>query len=101
MSNDLTLVNGLSSRHLWLIVFVATTILWVTSGIRLSLGLLVQPIIHSSTLDIKQISFALAITQLMWGVSQPVTGVLAHKFGAWWVLCLGMILLAVGCLAAS
>ncbi len=87
------------TQKMWLIVFIGATILLITSGIRLSLGLFVKPIVSSSDIDIKQISFALAITQLMWGVSQPIKGALADRYGAWCVLFGGTLLLAVGCLA--
>lgn len=88
-------------RHFnpWLLVGIAASILLITSGIRLSLGLFVKPIANSSHIDIVQISFALAIAQLMWGISQPITGALADRFGAWWVLLIGTLLLALGCLA--
>lgn len=47
--------------------------------------------------SVVQISFALAVTQLMWGVSQPIVGAVADKFGALTVLVGGTLLLAVGC----
>ena len=75
-----------SKNQLWLLVAAAAVILLITSGIRLSLGLFIKPIDASANIGIVQISFALAVTQLMWGVSQPVTGALADKFGAWRVL---------------
>lgn len=81
----------------WLLVFFASTILLITSGIRLSLGLFVEPISSTTPMTIVELSFALAITQLMWGVSQPITGALADRFGAWRVLFAGTLLLAVGC----
>ncbi|WP_208717129.1 MFS transporter [Actinobacillus indolicus] len=81
----------------WTFVFIAATILLVTSGIRLSLGLFVQPISSTTEISIVQMSFALAVTQLMWGVSQPITGALADRFGAWWVILGGTLLLAIGC----
>lgn len=81
----------------WTFVFIAATILLVTSGVRLSLGLFVQPISSTTEISIVQMSFALAVTQLMWGVSQPITGALADRFGAWWVILGGTLLLAIGC----
>ena len=49
----------------------------------ISFTIFVKPIANSSHIDIVQISFALAIAQLMWGISQPITGALADRFGAW------------------
>lgn len=85
------------STAVWSLVAIAATILLITTGIRLSLGLFIQPITSDTSVNIVQISFALAVTQLMWGVSQPITGAIADRFGAWWVLLFGTIVLAVGC----
>lgn len=87
-----------TSARVWLVIASAALILMITSGIRLSLGLFVKPIETSAGIGIVQISFALAVAQLMWGVSQPITGALADRYGAWWVLLLGTLLLLVGCL---
>lgn len=90
-----------SSPHtlwlVWLIVGIAALILMTTSGIRMSLGLFIEPITQMGAVNVVQISFALAVNQLMWGVSQPIVGALADKFGALFVLMGGALLLAVGC----
>lgn len=86
-----------SAKTVWLIVMVAAIILMITSGIRMSLGLFVAPITNLGEVSIVQMSFALAVSQLMWGVSQPITGALADRFGGVWVLVGGALLLAMGC----
>lgn len=86
-----------SAVAIWSLVAIAATILLITTGIRLSLGLFIQPITSDTSVNIVQISFALAVTQLMWGVSQPITGAIADRYGAWWVILLGTLVLAVGC----
>lgn len=83
---------------LWILVAIAALILLITSGVRLSLGLFVQPITEDTAVSIVEISFALAMTQLMWGVSQPITGAIADRFGAWWVLLFGTLMLIGGLL---
>lgn len=84
------------SKNVMLLVAVAGVILLITSGVRMSLGLFVKPM-TSPELDIVAISFALAICQLMWGISQPIAGALGDKFGARWVLLGGTVLLIMGC----
>lgn len=86
----------LNKKSAILLVAIAGVILLITSGVRMSLGLFVKPIANSG-LDIVSISFSLAICQLMWGISQPISGALADKFGAKWVLIGGSVLLALGC----
>ena len=68
----------------------------ITMGIRMSLGLFVQPWDNDTNMSISQISFALAVCQLMWGVSQPLTGAVADRFGAYPVLLWGTLLFAMG-----
>ena len=74
------------TKLLWLIAFAAAAVLMITMGIRMSLGLFVQPMVNSTALSIAGISFAMAMCQLMWGVAQPLSGALADRFGAWPVL---------------
>ena len=86
-----------NQRQLWLIVLAAAAVLMITMGMRMSLGLFVQPMVRDTALSIGGISFAMAVTQLMWGVSQPLAGAMADRYGAWPVLWSGTLLLALGC----
>lgn len=83
-------------KSLWWLVMAAAAVLMITMGIRMSLGLFVQPWDKDTSMSISQISFALAVCQLMWGVAQPLTGAAADRFGAYLVLFWGTLLLALG-----
>ncbi len=83
-------------RNAWWLVAAATLTLMVTMGIRQSLGLFVQPIRAGTGLSIVQISFALAVAQLVWGAAQPLFGIWADKRGSGRVLVFGGVLLVVG-----
>lgn len=85
-----------ASRMPWLLLSAATLTLLVTMGIRQSLGLFVQPIRAGTGLGIVQISFALAVAQLVWGAAQPLFGMWADKRGSGRVLVFGGVLLVVG-----
>ena len=84
-------------RIIGALVLAAAAVLLITTGARLSLGLFVQPLSQDMGLSIASISFALAVGQLMWGVSQPVLGGLSDRYGAWPVLFWGTLVLAAGC----
>jgi predicted MFS family arabinose efflux permease len=86
---------GPQRRHL-LIISAAAAILMVTMGMRQSLGLFIAPITDSTSVGYAAMSFALAIGQLMWGVSQPLFGALADRHGSSRVLVAGALLLAAG-----
>lgn len=89
-----------TNRGAWLLMVVAATILTLTMGVRQSLGLFVIPIHDSVGLSIAQISFALAVGQLMWGVAQPLFGMYADRHGSVGVVRLGGLMLAAGLLLA-
>ncbi|MDP3857172.1 MAG: MFS transporter [Stagnimonas sp.] len=95
-----TVEQGASSRSAWLLMIVAASILTLTMGVRQSLGLFVVPIHDSAGLSIAQISFALAIGQLMWGVAQPLFGMYADRRGSVGVVQLGGLMLASGLVLA-
>lgn len=80
----------------WPLLIAASAMLAITMGIRQSLGLFVQPIALDVGLGIAQISFALAIAQLVWGLVQPVFGAIADHYGPGRVLVVGGLLLAIG-----
>ena len=84
-------------KSVWIMILCAAAILMITMGIRMSLGLFVQPIMQVNSLSIAQVSFAMATTQLVWGFSQPLSGILADKLGAYVVLFWGSVLLAISC----
>lgn len=84
----------------WPIVLAATAILMVTTGVRLSLGLFVSPLNTATGLGIVSISLAMAVSQLVWGIAQPLFGALADRYGALRSLMAGTLLMALG-LAAT
>lgn len=90
-------VPGATPAHsYWPLVLAASAVLMITMGVRLSLGLYVSPINTATGLGIASISFALAIGQFMWGVSQPIFGALADRYGPGSSLFTGAVMLVLG-----
>jgi MFS family permease len=83
-------------RSPWLFMITAAAILMITMGARQSLGLFVSPLNTHTGLGITTISLAMAIGQFMWGVSQPIFGAMADRWGPVRVIALGAPLLAAG-----
>ena len=94
--SPVSLPHTYPNNGLWKPVLFASIILMVTMGVRQTIGLFVHPIVHSTTMSIAEVSMALAIGQLMWGVFQPVFGAWADKKGAMSALVLGAALLSLG-----
>lgn len=84
----------------WHILLAAGAVLTITMGVRQCLGLFVGPLHLGTGAGIVTLSFALAVGQFVWGVSQPLFGLLAERIGVFRVMALGAGLMAVG-LAAS
>lgn len=83
-------------RQTWFFVLIASAILMITMGSRQSLGLFMSPLNAHTGLGIATISFAMAIAQLVWGIAQPIFGVMADRWGPGRVIVLGAVLLAAG-----
>ena len=65
----------MTQRNAYLAVMLsAAGIFALTMGIRQSQALFISPINSSTGLGIGEISFAFAVAQLMWGVTQPFAG---------------------------
>lgn len=87
---------GSAISEFWKPVAFASIVLMITMGIRQTVGLFVHPIVNATTMSIAEMSMALAVGQLMWGVFQPLLGAWADKRGPFPVLLTGAILLAFG-----
>jgi MFS family permease len=80
----------------WSLVIVSALILMITMGSRQTMGLFISPLNTATGLGIVAISFAMAVSQLMWGVAQPIFGAVADRYGSARVVALGGLLLALG-----
>ena len=90
--------RGGSSRYL---VFAASAILLITMGARQTLGLFVAPLNRSTGAGIVAISLAMAVGQFTWGLTQPVFGAIAERFGSGIVLVAGALTLALGAILTT
>jgi predicted MFS family arabinose efflux permease len=89
-------VTGTRRSDARYLMFAAAAILLITMGARQSLGLFVAPLNKATGMGIVAISFAMAIGQFVWGLAQPVFGIVADRFGSRWVLIAGAVILATG-----
>jgi len=65
-------------------------------GVRQSVALFIGPINSTTGLGIAAISLAFACAQLMWGITQPIAGAAADKYGTGRVVAVGAVLVMLG-----
>ncbi len=76
-------------------------ILTIAMGIRHGFGLFLQPISHDMGWGRETFALAIAVQNLVWGVTQPFTGMISDKYGAARVVIGGAALYALGLVAMA
>jgi MFS family permease len=84
------------TRRLWIMLICGILIVLICNGFRLTFGIFLRPI--SGDLDFGRQAFGLMIASqtLLFGLAQPVAGLLADRYGAAKVIVVGAVLYAVG-----
>ncbi|MCC6196652.1 MAG: MFS transporter [Burkholderiales bacterium] len=70
-----------SRRSMLLLLVLSGTIISTSLGLRQSLGLFLQPMTVDFGISAATFGFAIALQNLVWGVSQPFVGALADRHG--------------------
>lgn len=83
-------------RHTLLLVLLGSLVISVAMGLRHGFGLFLEPMSSDLGWGREVFAFALALQNLIWGLSQPFTGALADRFGAARVVAIGGLLYALG-----
>jgi MFS family permease len=79
-----------------LVLLAAGGVFAVTMGARQSMGLFLSVINSTTGLGLASISLAFGVGQLWWGLTQPVAGLIADRYGAGRVLLFGLLLVCLG-----
>jgi predicted MFS family arabinose efflux permease len=85
-------------RNSALILLGASLILALSLGIRHGFGLFLPPMSSEFGWGREVFAFAIALQNLIWGLTQPFTGALADRFGAKRTVMVGGVLYVVGLL---
>ncbi len=73
----------------------------IAFGPRSAMGFFQLPIVQDMGWDRSIFGMAMALQNLLWGIGQPLFGVIADKFGTWRVLALGAGLYILGLFVMS
>jgi MFS family permease len=79
-----------------LVIGFGSLIALIAFGPRSTLGFFLTPLSSANHWGRDVFAFALALQNLLWGVGQPLGGIVADRFGSVRVLCGGALLYALG-----
>ncbi len=91
-----TTVSGRRRIGLGWVLLAAGGVFAVSMGARQSLGLFLSVINSTTGLGLASISLAFGVGQLWWGLTQPLAGMVADRYGAGRVIVTGLALIALG-----
>ncbi len=94
MKSSGRLKNGL--RQPWVFVVAGGLIMGLALGIRHATGLFQLPVILDRGWTREVFGFSIAVQNLVWGLAQPLTGMVADRYGSVRVMVAGLVLYGVG-----
>ena len=86
----------LTTSQRWSILAGAAILLSLAMGMRQSFGLFQPSIIRDVGITVADFSLATALQNVVWGVTQPVVGMLADRYGSRYVMLGGVLVYAAG-----
>ena len=92
--------NALNQKAFWILT-AGPLMLAITLGIRHAFGVFLVPMSIDNGWGRETFGFAIALQNLIWGLSQPVVGHYADKLGAKPVMLVGGLLYALGLLGMA
>ena len=94
--NDLPPRGAPAPLSMQQVLLCGAVIVTLSMGIRHGFGLWLQPITQDRGWTRETFAFAIAVQNIAWGLSGPIAGMVADRFGAYRVLVAGALLYACG-----
>ena len=95
LKKGLQMIPGLDRKR-WAILLGASLLLSLAMGMRQSMGLFLPPVTKAFGIAAAEFTFAIAVQNMVWGLSQPFVGALADRIGLRPVMMAGGLLYALG-----
>jgi len=95
-------MSSSNPQYRWVMILLfASALVSVTFGVRQAFGLFLIPISSEFDGGVQLFSLAIALQNLIWGLSSPLFGAAADRFGAWRVAAFGVLIYAAGLLCMA
>ena len=99
-SHDASALQLAASPPWWrttvFLLLAAGLVMGLALGVRHVQGLFLLPVIAERGWTRETFGFGMAVQNLVWGIAQPFTGMVADRFGSWKVMLGGLVLYATG-----
>src|SRR5262245_40640736 len=79
-----------------LVLSSAAVMLSIAMGLRQSFGLFQTPVVQDLGLQAADFAMAIAVQNIIWGVTQPVAGAFVDRYGPRLIAVVGVLLYAAG-----
>src|SRR6202162_2656838 len=79
-----------------LVIGMGCLITLIAFGPRSTMGFFLTPLSHANHWGRDVFAFALALQNLLWGIGQPIAGMIADRYGTGRVFCAGGLMFAAG-----
>ncbi|WP_343737286.1 MFS transporter [Achromobacter sp.] len=87
---------SLDASQLWLLVLAGGVVMGLALGVRHVQGLFLLPVTMDRGWSRETFAIALAVQNLMWGIVQPFTGMIADRYGSAKVIAGGLVFYSLG-----
>src|SRR5213595_1803109 len=92
------MTSTIDRRAMLLLLILSGVIIALCMGLRQSLGLFMRPMTVDLGISAASFGFAIALQNIVWGLSQPFVGAAADRYGARPVLIVTALVYAAGLL---
>jgi sugar phosphate permease len=83
-------------HYAWVVLTATALVLLASGGVRSAIGVFVKPLEATFGWSRTALSFAVAVSIALYGLTGPLVGRLADRWGPRWVLCAGVALVGIG-----
>lgn len=83
-------------HYAWVVLAATTFVLLTAGGVRAAIGVFIKPLEAEFGWSRTALSFAVAVSIALYGLTGPVVGRLADRWGPRWVLAVGVALVGLG-----
>src|SRR2546425_7488881 len=88
-------------HYAWVVLATTPLVLLASGGVRAAIGVFVKPLEAEFGWSRTALSFAVAMSIALYGLTGPVVGRLADRWGPRWILTGGVALVGIGTVAGA